>query len=179
MQQILLNRYLAKFDEIKALFPEIINAETSKEAVKRFDDMLIDAYIEGFASAAYILGEDISVNNAELDEAIHKEYDGVSIQNKAEQYYNDNDPESLRALLDSEYHRVYNTARNNAYKGHGKRWVTVGDDKVRPTHDFLDGVEVGADERFYTYDGDSALFPGDFTSAENNANCRCIIDYLP
>lgn len=178
MQQILLNRYLAKFDELNSLFPQIINAGNTEQAVKEFDDILIDAYIEGFASAAYILG-DISVDYNELNRAIEKKYDGVSIQDKAKQYYNDKDVERLRALLDSEYHRVYNTARDNAYKGHAKKWVTVGDDKVRPTHEFLDGVEVGANEKFFTYDGDSALFPGDFTSAENNANCRCVIDYLP
>lgn len=179
MQQILLNRYLAKFDELNTLFTNIVNANNENEAREAFDDILIDAYIEGFASAAYILGEDTSIDNAELDRAIHKEYSGISIQDKAEQYYTDNDTESLKALLDSEYHRVYNTARDNAYKGYRKQWVTVGDDKVRPTHDLLDGVIVGEGERFYTYDGDSALFPGDFTSAENNANCRCIIDYLP
>lgn len=178
MQPILLDRYLAKFDELNILFTDIINAETAEQAVKQFDDILIDAYIEGFASAAYILG-DIAVDYNALDNAINKQYDGVSIQDKAREYYTSKDTESLKALVDSEYHRVYNTARDNAYKGHDKKWVTVGDDKVRPTHDFLDGVKVGANERFYTYDGDSALFPGDFTSAENNANCRCIIDYLP
>lgn len=178
MQRILLNRYLAKFDELNTLFTNIVNANSKKQAREAFDDILIDAYIEGFASAAYILG-DINIDNALMYQALNKQYEGITIQDKAEKYYADNDFESLRALLDSEYHRVYNTARNDAYKGHDKRWVTVGDDKVRLTHDFLDGVTVGADERFYTYDGDSALFPGDFTSAENNANCRCIIDYLP
>lgn len=179
MERILVKRYLSKIDELNLLYSEILSAENGQKAREKFDDILIDAYIEGFASAAYVLGEDIELDNAQMINAIQKEYEGISIQDKAEQYYDSQDNESMKALLESEYHRVYNTARENSFVGHKKRWVTVGDDKVRITHEFLDGVTVNAGERFYTFDGDSALFPGDFTSAENNANCRCIIDYLP
>lgn len=183
MEQILLDRYIAKFDELNTLdvYSVILSADNYKKAIELFDDILIDAYIEGFASAAYILGEDRQIDNAQMQRALEKQYGGISIQDKVKEYYNSQDTESLKALVDSEYHRVYNTARDNAYSDYRykKKWVTVGDDKVRITHEFLDGVTVNANERFNTFDGDSALFPGDFTSAENNANCRCIIDYLP
>ena len=59
-----------------------------------------------------------------------------------------------------------------------KQWRTMLDDRVRETHDFLEGATVPVDARFYTNDGDSARFPGDFMLVENNANCRCLIRLL-
>ena len=61
----------------------------------------------------------------------------------------------------------------------GKQWRTMEDERVRDTHVYLDGVKAASDERFYTYDGDSARFPGDFSKAQNNINCRCWIDIVP
>jgi hypothetical protein len=54
-----------------------------------------------------------------------------------------------------------------------KTWVTMMDDRVRDTHDYLEGETVGIGEDFYTYDGDHASAPGLFELAENNVNCRC------
>lgn len=58
-----------------------------------------------------------------------------------------------------------------------KVWATMEDERVRTTHEFLDGVGVPLDTLFFTIDGDSARYPGDFTKAENNTNCRCILTY--
>ena len=51
------------------------------------------------------------------------------------------------------------------------------DDKVRDTHSYLQSKKVPIGEEFFTYDGDSALYPGGFKSAENNVNCRCFLTY--
>lgn len=58
-----------------------------------------------------------------------------------------------------------------------KVWATMEDERVRTTHEFLDGVGVPLDTLFFTIDNDSARYPGDFTKAENNTNCRCVIEY--
>ena len=34
---------------------------------------------------------------------------------------------------------------------------------------------VPLEEEFFTFDGDHAAYPGGFTKAENNVNCRCIV----
>jgi len=177
MEQILINRYLAKFDELNTSIVSVMNAENEKKAIEEFDDILIDAYIEGFASARYILG-DVDMDKAKLNSSLKQSYDGVSIQDKMKEYYNTKDEMSAKNLIDSEFHRMYNTARNNAFVGFKKQWITVGDERVRTNHELLEGVTVESNERFYTIDGDSALFPGGFANAENNANCRCIVDYL-
>lgn len=53
----------------------------------------------------------------------------------------------------------------------------MGDERVRDTHDPLYGIVVGLDDYFVTYDGDKALFAGGFSKAENNVNCRCLVEY--
>ena len=58
-----------------------------------------------------------------------------------------------------------------------KVWATMEDERVRTTHEFLDGVGVPLDTLFFTIDGDSARYPGDFTKAENNCGCRCWLNF--
>jgi len=56
-----------------------------------------------------------------------------------------------------------------------KQWLTARDKNVRPTHQELEGVIVGANEEFVTSDLDTASSPASFTKASNNINCRCTI----
>ena len=56
-----------------------------------------------------------------------------------------------------------------------KTWETMKDDRVRDEHQYLDGVSVGINDRFYTDDGDSAMYPGDFENPALNINCRCYV----
>ena len=56
-----------------------------------------------------------------------------------------------------------------------KTWKSMKDDKVRDTHDYLDGMTVGFDEDFYTYNGDHAKYPGLFGVPEEDVNCRCLV----
>ena len=63
------------------------------------------------------------------------------------------------------------TARKAGAKN--KSWITMMDEKVRDTHQYLEGMTVGIDEDFYTYDGDHAPAPGLFEFPENSINCRC------
>lgn len=166
----------------------IVSQNTIQSGVNMFEDTLIDAYIEGFSAAAYMLGEDgesvniekdIDIKTANVEAAIKKKYQDVSIYTKAEGYIKTNDAEGLQRLLESEYHRVYNQAILDYARQTGKNvyktWVAVMDDKTRETHFYLDGTRVPLDAYFYSFDGDKGMFPGTFERAENNANCRCII----
>ena len=56
-----------------------------------------------------------------------------------------------------------------------KQWQTMRDGRVRDTHSYLQSAMVNLDDKFYTFDGDSALYPGGFELPENNVNCRCWI----
>lgn len=85
-------------------------------------------------------------------------------------------------IIETESHRVYNDSildvgeqAEEDIGGVTKTWFTVLDDRVRETHSYLEGMTVPVNRRFYTFDGDSAMYPGGFTMPQNNIQCRCSI----
>jgi SPP1 gp7 family putative phage head morphogenesis protein len=72
---------------------------------------------------------------------------------------------------------AYGTARQAAMEDAGvsrKRWLTSGNDNVRPAHEAANGQEVGIDEPFVV-DGEELDHPGDeHGSPANVINCHCI-----
>lgn len=60
-----------------------------------------------------------------------------------------------------------------------KRWITMGDMRVRTTHKEVGGTSKPIGEPFYV-GGSLLLYPRDFSlgaSAEQTAGCRCSIEY--
>ncbi len=176
----ILQRYLTLFDELNIL-GQTLSKKSTKVALDDFVDFLIDAYVEGFAGASYFLGVDNKLDNEKLSASINIEYDGVSIFDKFVEYHEQRNTASIQRLMESEVHRVYNSGSLDGAEQSGKniikRWITVGDDVVRDTHRYLEEKSVPLSEFFTTFDGDSALYPGGFANAENNANCRCMLRY--
>ena len=144
-------------------------------------DILILAYTRGNRDANEMLNLDVALDVNRMDEAINYMIGGKTFEDRAREHIRNEDAGRLISLAESEYHRVYNTAGYDTAEASGKNvqktWITMLDDRVRETHDFLEGVSVPISERFYTIDGDSALYPGGFELAENNCNCRCILAY--
>lgn len=54
-----------------------------------------------------------------------------------------------------------------------KTWVTARDEKVRDSHNILDGVTLQLDEYFTSGLGNTALRPGEFNDPADDVNCRC------
>lgn len=86
--------------------------------------------------------------------------------------------ETHRAINDGELDAGFEYERTHPNEVLFKRWRTMMDDRVRDTHDSLEGATVPLNARFYTFDGDSALKPGGFMLPENNVNCRCDIQLI-
>lgn len=190
-------RYLLEFDRIHKLaeYSIAIHSELPKEQRrKRLDDDFIDfliiAYELGWREADEMLGQSTKPDNNKMYAAIYKRIADETVTQRITKYSDDADEYGLMRLIDSEFHRVYNTAifdsaetaaQTEKAKKSGKQiikqWNTMLDDRVRDTHDYLEGMKVGIDERFYTYDGDSARFPGDFSLASGNVNCRCYLTF--
>ncbi len=171
-------RLAEKFDELNVIKTKITSLPLNM-ALDEFQDLLLDAYVEGFAAAEYFLGGDAELKEKDYLGVLDKKYDGVSIMEKFSNYYETDAEEDLERLIDSEFHRAYNQGSyDNAIQSKGiKRWETMEDDKVRETHEYLQSVTAPIDGYFTTFDGDKARFPGDFSKAENNANCRCFLSY--
>ncbi len=128
---------------------------------------------------------ELYVDTNKMYEAIYKIIDGKDFEDRVIDHVLADDIAGLLLLTDSEYHRVYCTAADDGARECAednnrrieKTWHTLLDDKVRETHFYLEGNTVSLGDEFYTYDGDHAPFPGDFTKAENNVNCRCYLTY--
>ena len=173
-------RYLNRLKEVENFIENITKYEKPLEKAKEeYEDILLDAYEEGFGFALYMLGEDYEAPN--IDETLNKEFDGKTTKESFSEYYEEKNTESIKRLVDSEFHRVYNTAMFSCMelsdKEITKTWHTMLDDKVRDTHDYLEGITIPLEAEFITYDGDSAFYPSGFTMAQNNVNCRCILSY--
>lgn len=175
-------RLALKFDEINTLEAMLSYGGFDKDYARQlFRDALADAYIEGFAAAEYMLQQEEEMDDELLFYALEKEYDGESIYTKFDDYYEQGDNEKLKVLVDSEFHRVYSQGgldmATNSGRSVYKTWETMQDDRVRETHDYLEGVRIPINEKFVTLDLDEADAPGGFTLPENNVNCRCWLSY--
>lgn len=168
-------RLIRGFDELNRLDYKRLTAKTVES---EFAEILEEAYIAGFASAAYILGETPDINVSKLAEALSKRYDGETIYEKARSYIKSEN--ELKRLFESEFHRAFCQGELDmaaSVKGVRKTWRTMKDNKVRDTHEPLEGITVPLDAEYTTFDGDKAKHPGGFANAENNANCRCYLTF--
>lgn len=182
--------YIAAFDELNILTSTSYYSASGKNMTSKVaqiaDDilsLLIRAYQQGITATADMLAYDLTVDVGSMEEAIYEVIDGKTFEDRIADHVIAGDLSGLQTLVESEYHRVFNAAEEDgAYEfqstrglGVSKKWVTVRDEAVRDTHKYLEGVSVALDEEFYTFDGDHAFRPGEFTKAENNVNCRCVL----
>lgn len=168
--------YLADGEDLQVKIAQIVDDVLS---------LLIKAYRMGIEHASIMLAYDCTVNTDKMEEAIYWVIDGKDFTDRIADHVMAGNLGALQSLVESEYHRVYNTAVADGVQefidqgnfGTVKVWHTMGDEKVRDTHVYLDGKQVDVEDEFYTYDGDHTPFPGKFTRVGNNANCRCILTY--
>ena len=175
-------------DELNRLDSEIrerFGKNTLQKRDKREEEDIIDELLDLFL-LAYAMGNSVTNDNLSSDYApavddvmkvVDAKVAGKTWRERVEDYFaNGGTGEDIARIADTEMHRIANTAALDTAKYAGaksKTWVTMLDDRVRDTHDYLEGETVGINDDFYTYDGDHASAPGLFELAENNVNCRC------
>lgn len=180
---------LMKWDELQFLrtnAEELIRSQKERKdpnRVKRFCDymefVLCLIYDYGWKDAEQIVG--IVPFKGDLDDkAVNLEIAGETFRDRIQKQADDLSLDGILRIIDTEAHRDYNTGVVDAgikskVGGLKKMWQTMLDDRVRDTHDYLEGAVVGINDMFYTFDGDSAMAPGGFSKPENNVNCRCWI----
>lgn len=179
-----------QLENIEAMVELMLQEYNEEEIIEMILDILRMAYIRGMVAAAdelHFTETDYYITNWEEWEknVILKKFDNKTVVDRLRDYIHVYDIYRIATVIDTEYHRDFNTGKYDMAEHVDKQSVTrvkkvyrtMMDERVRDTHDYLEGKEVGIDEKFYTYDGDSARFPGDFTLAENNINCRCYVEY--
>ena len=178
-------RNLLPIDSLNAFegLLELSPQKKTQETIDEVYDLLILAYTEGVKAVSEVFGIDIEPDLSQMDEAINKEYDGQTYADRIEHYADLGDIAGINLVADTNMHRVYNQAVLDAADSTGepytKTWITMDDEKVRSSHQYLEGMQVFAGEDFYTYTGAHAPFPGYFGTPQEDCNCRCTIDITP
>ncbi len=189
---------LLKFDEINkyqefkawltSLKPsELMEEENRMKSLDWMWELMEYLYVLGFNDAREELGvvaEDMAtfLPSDYMDrkwDALYKQYDGLDFSDRTKIYAELGDIQSLLRVAETDGHRIYESGGSTGAEGIAttKTWHTMDDDRVRDTHEYLEERTVGINERFYTFDGDSAMFPGDFSLVQNNVRCRCWTTY--
>jgi len=174
---------LFKWDELEILRKEAVDFFSKKQRrddIDRFCDYMefvfCLVYAYGWQEAEKIIGI-VPFRDGLDDTTVNLKIDGKTFR---ERIGEDTTPDEALRIIETESHRDYNAGVFDAAVESGKPnirklWNTMMDGRVRETHDYLEGMTVGLEDRFYTFDGDSARYPGDFMLPQNNVNCRCIV----
>lgn len=177
------------FDELNSFEASLRERFADGKLVKEDEEDIIDEMLDLFLFA-YAQGN--SVTNANLSSDWMPTVDDVmrvvdakvadkTWRERVEDYFaNGGSVDDLVRIAETETHRDANTAALDTAKRAGatsKTWVTMGDEKVRDPHQYLDGVTIGIDDEFITYDGGHAKAPGLFGIPELDINCRCILTF--
>lgn len=184
-----ISSYARAFDELNILtVVSYYTAEgsTLERTQKIIDDLLsflINGYSQGIKNAGIMLNSELTMDVDAMEDAIYLVIDGKTFEDRVADHVRVNDLTGLQTLAESEFHRVYNAGvvdGGKIYAGNGtfkvqKTWGTMGDERVRETHNYLESMSVPLEDDFYTFDGDHASYPGKFKKAENNVNCRCFV----
>ena len=178
-----MNNPVMQWDELNIIrnyASEFFSKPRNRKEKERFCDyldyVLCLIYVYGWKDAEKIVGIIPFVDGLD-NKAVNQEIDGKTFRDRVME---DTTPDEVLRLIDTEAHRDYNTAVYDAAKASGKdgirkRWNTQLDNRVREPHAYMEGLTVGLNDRFYTYTGESALFPGGFGVPELDINCRCYV----
>lgn len=131
----------------------------------------------------------IPIRTDDMNESVFKVIADKTWEQRVSEYLDDDNGtvDDIIRVVDTDMNRIYNDSILNVGEraedeepedGGPKRpkmktWVTMADDRVRDQHSYLEGMTIPVGRRFYTYTGDSARYPGDFSDPNNNCNCRC------
>lgn len=169
--------------KLRGMFPDgrLPPREEARGEEEDIIDEMLDLFLLAYAQGNTVTGENLSFDwTPTVDDAmavVDKEVAGKTWRQRVEDYFASNGSvDDLIRIAETEVHRDANESALATAKRAGatrKTWVTMMDEKVRDTHQYLEMMTVGIDEDFYTYDGDHASAPGLFDLAENNVNCRC------
>lgn len=173
-----------ELNRLDAQFREMFGDEplpNDPKILKEVEDTLFDFFLFAYAMGNEVTNENLSSNYKptvdEVEDTVNQVVAGKTWRDRVKDYFiGGGKGADISRIADTEMHRVANTAAFKTAKKAGakhKTWITMADEKVRDTHQYLELTTVGIDEDFYTYDGDHSPYPGSFALASNNVNCRC------
>lgn len=141
----------------------------------------------------------VRIDVDDMNKSVFKDIAGKDWEQRVSEYYDSDSGtvDDVIRVVDTDMNRIYNDSvldvGEKANRGKVERtdtdkpvpdatgrvmktWVTMADERVRSTHSWIEGVTIPISDRFYTWDGDSARYPGDFTLPQNVIGCRCRLE---
>ena len=134
----------------------------------------------------------IPIRTDDMNESVFRVIADKTWEQRVSEYLDDDNGtvDDIVRVVDTDMNRIYNDSILNVGERAEdeepedgevvkptvmKTWVTMNDQKVRDPHAYLEGISVPVNGRFYSYNGQSARYPGDFGTPEMDCNCRCRI----
>ena len=177
-------------DKLKPHFEDegkgrIKSMQDAEEIIDELLDLFLLSYANGATATNSELGTAEMPSVDAVDAAVYAPVAGETWRDRVMGYYDSGGTlYDIRRIAETDATRIYNQGAVDAVVANGlqgstsKRWQTMEDDRVRDTHSYLQGMVVPFGERFYSYDGDSAEYPGGFALPENNIGCRCVVEVI-
>lgn len=171
-------------DQIRAQFAQGVRLSKQDDYEDILDELL-DLFLLSYARANEVtnakLSSDWIPSIQDVMETVNEKVAGKTWEERIKEWFdNGGTGDDIIRIAETESHRIANRSALDTAKKAGatkKTWLTMMDDKVRESHDYLLGVTVGIDDEFITFDGDRAQAPSMFSLPENNINCRCELEF--
>lgn len=181
---------LMPFDELntlKATLPQHfengkIRSEKDKEdIIDELLDLFLLAYANGVQDTNESLNSDVSPTLDNVLETVDRRVAGKTWRERVNDYYENGGTEAdIMRIAETEAHRDSNEAAFETAKKAGattKIWNCMMLPTSRDTHVYLNGVSAPIDGEFYSFNGGSTQFPGQWGIAEEDCGCLCWLTY--
>ena len=178
------------FDELnsfKAALPahfengRIKSEQDYEDILDEMLDIFLLAYANGVASTNISFSSGYEPSLDDVMKTIDREIVGKTWRDRMRDYFdNGGAMADVVRIAETEAHRDSNAGAYETAIALGateKVWHCMMLPTSRDTHIYLDGVTAPLDGEFYTFMGNSAMYPGEFGVAEEDCNCLCWVTY--
>lgn len=178
------------FDELNRFEDELpihfengkIRSEQDKEdIIDELLDLFLLAYATGQTAVNEDLQSDIKADLSSVMETIDRKIEGKTWRERVNEYFENGGTEAdIVRIAETEMHRDANESAFQTAKRAGakkKVWHCLMLPTSRDSHIYLNGVEAPIDGEFYSINGGSTQFPGQWGIAEEDVNCLCWLSY--
>ena len=179
-----LNNFTIK---LRSMFPDgkLPPQEEAKGEEEDIIDEMLDLFLLAYAQGNSVTSETLSFDwTPSVDDAmevIDKEVAGKTWRQRVEDYFaNGGSVGDLIRIAETETHRDANESAWVTAKKAGaqtKTWHCMMLPTSRDSHIYLDGVTAPIDGEFYSPNGGSTQFPGEWGIAEEDVNCLCWLSF--
>lgn len=160
---------------------KIRSKEDEEDIIEELFELFLLAYSTGRNVTEESLGNIVRVTLDEIMDTVDRKIAGKTWRERVSEYFeNGGTEDDIVRIAETETHRISNESAFETAKKAGatkKTWHCMMLPTSRDSHIYLDGVEAPIDGEFYSINGGSTQFPGQWGIAEEDVNCLCWLTY--